>query len=249
MNVLLKSALLTAVIAPCSVLSAQAALVKDSPLQSACRGNVPIVIHAGMGATIDFTQTGRVVQRAWLGDPSKLTLDTDRPMAEGSNVLFLRRIEDLDFDGLPSTGNTVLTTVLISSAGAEVCQFPLFYSSDQPTFTSLRLLPDESAPTLNEAAPIERNVSIARLRQSSVNLDQVAAGINLNALTLGEHNQVVIRIREFISRAKTGENQQSVAQEMAIEWALILELRRQGQAAMEENEADGATYAETSVAL
>lgn len=245
MRFLLKSILITAALSPFSALSAQAALVKDASLASACRGDVPVVVHSGMGAAIDFTQTGKVVQRAWLGDPSKVTLDTDRPLEAGSSVLFLRRIEGLDFSGLPATATTVLTTVLIEADGSEVCQFPISYSSSAPTHTSLRLLPDSSPATGSSTASAERNrPSLALLRSASLNLDHVESGINLNAPALGESNQVVIKVRAFIARARAGGNQQSIAQEMGIEWPLLVELRRQG----EETKGNG-TYAETSIYL
>ena len=239
MRFLIKPLLVAVAIAPFTALSSQAALVKDSPIGAACRGEVPIMVHSGMGAAIDFTQTGKVVQRAWLGDPSKVTLDTDRPLEEGSNVIFLRRIEGLDFSGLPATSTTVLTTVLISASGSEVCQFPVAYSSSGPTHTSLRLLP-ESAPATSTAPHERQRPSLALLRSVSLDLDQVEAGINLNARTLGESNQVVVKVREFIARARAGENQQSIAREMGIEWPLLVELRRQGEATE-----SGTTYAET----
>ena len=239
MRFLIKPLLAAVAVAPFTALSSQAALVKDSPIGAACRGEVPVVVHSGMGAAIDFTQTGKVVQRAWLGDPSKVTLDTDRPLEEGSNVIFLRRIEGLDFSGLPATSTTVLTTVLVSASGSEVCQFPVAYSASEPTHTSLRLLP-EDLPS-QSAVPTERHrPSLSLLRSISLNLDQVEAGINLNARTIGESNQVVIKVREFIARARAGENQQSIAREMGIEWPLLVELRRQGEATE-----SGTTYAET----
>ena len=245
MQLLFKSALIAAVASPLSALPSKASLMRDAPIESACRGEVPVVVHSGMGAAIDFTQIGKVVQRAWLGDPSKVTLDTDRPLEEGSSVLFLRRIEGLDFDGLPATSTTVLTTVIVDADSSEVCQFPVSYSSDTPTFTSLRLLPERSPGTVTDITPTQRNrPSLSLLRSASLNLDQVEAGINLNARTLGESSQVVIRVRKFLARARAGENQQSIAREMEIEWPLLLELRRQGEATE-----DGATYAETSVSL
>ena len=240
MRPLLASLLITAAALPLTALPSQAALVKDASIGAACQGEVPVVVHSGMGAAIDFTQTGKVVQRAWLGDPSKVTLDTDRPLEEGSGVLFLRRIEGLDFNGLPATATTVLTTVLVDAAGSQVCQFPIAYSSTLPTHTSLRLLPDSSPALSASAEATERSQpSLSLLRSVSLNIDQLEAGINLNARVLGERNQVVIKVREFITRARAGENQQSIAQEMGIEWPLLIELNRQGKAS------NGRTYAET----
>ena len=99
MRSFLTSVVVAAIAIPGLPLAAQASLVKEAPIESVCRGDVPLVVHSGMGATVDFTQTGKIVQRAWLGDPSKVTLDADRPIEEGSNVLFLRRINGLNFDG------------------------------------------------------------------------------------------------------------------------------------------------------
>lgn len=236
MRSFLTSAVIAAIAIPFSPLTAQASLVKEAPIEAVCRGDVPLVVHSGMGATVDFTQTGKVVQRAWLGDPSKVTLDADRPIEEGSSVLFLRRINGLDFDGLPATASTVLTTVLVSASGSEVCQIPVSYSATLPSYTSLKLVP--SSEPDSRAIAREDNGLVTRLRQpSAVNLDKVEAGINANALSLGEDNPVVIRVREFVTRTRNGAEQKSTAQEIGIEWPLILELDRQGEETL--------TYTET----
>ena len=222
----LGSIIVAVVVSPLTALSAEAALVRDASLEEACRGDVPVVVYSGMGATVDFTQTGKVVQRAWLGDPSKVTLDADRPIEQGSSVLFLRRIEGLSFDGLPSAASTVLTTVLVSSSGTEVCQFPVSYSTGTPTHTSLRLISTGGAATAASGA----TSTLSTLLPTSINVDDVEAGINLNALSLGEENQVVIRVRDFIARVRNGADHQSTARELGIEWPLIIELDRQGNA-------------------
>lgn len=230
MRLILTSAVVAAIAIPFSPLSAQASLVKEASIESVCRGDVPLVVHSGMGATVDFTQTGKVAQRAWLGDPSKVTLDSDRPIEEGSSVLFLRRINGLNFDGLPATASTVLTTVLVSASGSEVCQIPVSYSSTMPSYTSLKLVPS-SEP---DSRAISRGNGLVRrlLQPSTVNIDQVEAGINANALSLGEDNPVVIRVRAFIARTRNRAEQKSTAQELGIEWPLILELDRQGEEAL-----------------
>ena len=233
MKSFLASAVIAAIAIPGLPLAAQASLVKEAPLESVCRGDVPLVVHSGMGATVDFTQTGKIVQRAWLGDPSKVTLDADRPIEEGSSVLFLRRINGLNFDGLPSTASTVLTTVLVSAGGSEVCQIPVSYSSTLPSFTSLKLMPGEEP----DSRAIASGTSDLVARLLPVNLDEVEAGINANARSLGEGNPVVVQVREFIARARNGAEQKSTAQELEIEWPLVLELSRQGKQRLSYTEA------------
>lgn len=213
------SVLITSVV---STMPARASLVQDASLSTACQGDVPVVVHSGMGAVIDFTQTDQVVERAWLGDPSKVTLDFDRPLEGGSRVLFLRRISELSFDGLPATSTTLLTAVLAGAEGSTVCQFPVSYSSSAPEYTNLRL---NNEP---EASTGERTEPRTDLLTSTVSIDDVERGIEANALVLGQDSPVVQRVNDFIGKVRGGEPQQSVAQELEIEWALILELSRQG---------------------
>ena len=198
-------------------LPARASLVKEAALGPSCNGEVPITVYQGMGAVIDFTATNATVQRAWLGDPSRLTLDTDRPMEQGgSSVIYLRTIEALDFEGLPSTSTTVLTALVSGQSGiTRTCQFPISYSNGAPEYTSLRLTVQEES----EAAP-------ALL--ATVDINSVEAGINSNATTLGEDSPVVIQVRDFIEKVREGKVQKIAAQELNIQWTLLEELERQG---------------------
>ena len=213
---------ITALLLSSQALPAHASLVKDVDLQTACNGSIPLVVYEGMGATLDFTNTAFTVQRAWLGDPSRLTLDTDIPMDQpGTSIIYLRAIERLNFDGLPATATTVLSTRISNGSTIKVCQLPISYSSGQPTYTSLRLNDSSASP--------EAEVNISRLLSNLVaNVDHVEAGINLNAAALGEDDLVVLQIREFIQKVRDGETQQTVAQELNVEWRLIKELERQG---------------------
>lgn len=202
----------------------KASLVRDVSMTSACQGDIPLVVYSGMGATVDFTQTGKAVQRAWLGDPSRVTLDADRPIEQGSTVLYLRRIEGITFTGLPSTASTVLSTVLVGADGAEVCQFPVSYSTGSPPYTSLRLTTEAPGlPGSTDRPPITLPVT-------SVNIDDVETGINANEIALGQDSPVVTRVNDFIARVRNGDPQQATAREMEIEWPLIVELSNQGQA-------------------
>lgn len=208
-----------------SAMPVQASLVREASLVAACQGDVPVVVHSGMGTAIDFTQTEQSVQRAWLGDPSKVTLDFDRPPEGGSRVLFLRRISELDFVGLPATRTTILTTVLTGADGNMVCQFPIAYGSGVPEYTSVRLSDGSEAPTEETTQPR------INLLTSTVNIDDVERGIDANAAVLGQNNPVVQRVNEFITKVREGQSQQLVARELEIEWPLIVQLSRQGASA------------------
>ena len=130
----------------------------------------------------------------------------------------------------------MLTTVLVSAGGSEVCQIPVSYSSTLPSYTSLKLMPSEE--TDSRAISSDNGDLVTRLlRTSSVNLDELEAGINANAPALGENSPVVIRVRSFIARARNGAEQKSTAQELEIEWPLVLELSRQGKERLSYTEA------------
>lgn len=220
--------LITGFLLSLPALPAQASLVRNVDLTAACDGSIPLVVYEGMGATLDFTRTDFTIQRAWLGDPSRLTLDTDIPMEEGgTSIIYLRAIERLNFDGLPSTATTVLTARIAKGSEVQLCQLPISYSSEQPQYTSLRLNDSLSLNDSNSSTQ-SSEVSISRLRLRLANMEHVEAGINLNAITLGEENLVVIQVRNFIQEVRDGKTQQVAAQELDIEWPLIKELERQG---------------------
>lgn len=202
--------------------SAQASLVRDAPIHAACDGNVDVPIYSGMGAAIDFTQSGYTVQRAWLGDPSKLTLDANSPIEQGAtSVIYLREIHALSFEGLPSTDTTVLTMQLFGAQGIRLCQLPIYFASGSPEYTSLRLT--NSTPPGNAGSTLS-----ARARRADLLVDHVETGIRVNAISLGENSPVVQRVNNFISKVRNGQSQQSAARELGIEWALLVELEKQG---------------------
>ncbi|MEA5448268.1 hypothetical protein VB780_06800 [Leptolyngbya sp. CCNP1308] len=68
-------------------------LRQEVRLEAAQAGTVPITVWPGSGANLDFSRLGLRIYRAWLDDPSKLTIDFDAPLdAGGAQVVHLRRI-------------------------------------------------------------------------------------------------------------------------------------------------------------
>jgi hypothetical protein len=79
---------------------------------------MPIIqLYPGHGTTINFRLANEKVQRLWLDDPSQVTIDfddvncrtPDKPCA--AQIVHLRRIKPLKFDGLPTTATPLLTIV------------------------------------------------------------------------------------------------------------------------------------------
>lgn len=117
---------------------------------SAARGEQQIVtveIYPGQGVTLNFRPTGDIVRRAWIDDPSQVTLDFDDPGCMGvgepgscaAQVIHLRRIQGLEFPELPSTGTTTLTVL----SDAELYTFRLnFPDSGSPAYSILAIQPE-----------------------------------------------------------------------------------------------------------
>ena len=90
-----------------------------------------------------FSALGESIYRVWLDDPSRITVDFDSdPQNAGAQVIHLRRIEMLDFEGLPAAPRTLLTVVTVDNAGQRtVYQFPIFYGSGVPSYSTVALTP------------------------------------------------------------------------------------------------------------
>ena len=120
----------------------------------AARGDhapVTVELHPGHGVTLNFRPVGAVVRRAWLDDPSQVTLDFDdtrcvavaAPGECAATVIHLRRIHPLSFPGLPTTETTTLTIV----TDHDVYTFQLaFPKSGSLAYSILAIQPDTQSP-------------------------------------------------------------------------------------------------------
>jgi len=85
--------------------------LKDSPT---------IEIAPGQGLTITFLPSRRVIEKIWLDNPSWLTLDVDGCLQglgvekcelAGATSVHLRRIQPIQFPGLPQKDTSMLTVI------------------------------------------------------------------------------------------------------------------------------------------
>lgn len=120
----------------------------------AARGDhapVMVEIHPGHGVTLNFRPVGAVVRRAWLDDPSQMTLNFDdtrcalvvAPGECAATVIHLRRIHTLAFPGLPATATTTLTVVTDRDLYTFQLAFP---QSGAPAYSILAIQPDAPSP-------------------------------------------------------------------------------------------------------
>ncbi|MBE9136949.1 hypothetical protein IQ254_06995 [Nodosilinea sp. LEGE 07088] len=120
----------------------------------AARGDyapVTVEVHPGHGVTLNFRPVGAIVRRAWLDDPSQVTLDFDdtrcaavaAPGECAATVIHLRQIQPLAFPGLPATATTTLTVVTDRDLYTFQLAFP---NSGAPAYSILAIQPDAPSP-------------------------------------------------------------------------------------------------------
>ena len=107
-----------------------------------------LTVWTGSGLSLNFANTGEHIVKAWLDDPSKLTVDFDVPLCESicessATVIHLKRIEPLKFSHLPSINSTLLTVVTEKDKTKKVYYFKLNYGgSGQPKYIAVNINTD-----------------------------------------------------------------------------------------------------------
>lgn len=113
-------------------------------------------VASGVGLNISFIQTGEVVKKAWIDDPSRITLSFDgtlcQPPAQdcssdqGATVVHLRQIRPIHFPDLPrsSSSGTLLTLITEGSEGRKLYQFRVRSVTREPKYTTIAVRPTVS---------------------------------------------------------------------------------------------------------
>lgn len=156
-------------------------------------GSIPsITVWQGMGLSLNFAGTGERIVKAWLDDPSRLTLDFDSPLCsgqqngrcgDGATVIHLRRIYPLTFSHLPTTPTTLLTVVTEAQKTRNVYYFNVGYGNGKAKYVAVNINADPR-PALQQrqrlegaararADRIERGLNIARQRDTSKQNERV----------------------------------------------------------------------------
>lgn len=200
------------------------ALVRSIPISQAQEGGAQLSVWPGSGANIDFTRTEEAIQRVWLDDPSRLTVDFDAPLSgdSGASVIHLRRVTGISFPNLPATASTLLTVVTQSRDGKRhVYQFEVNYGSGTPQYATVSITP--SANSSNTGGLVVSNGRTASLADVERGLQQAIAQ---NLITAS--SPVIARTQDFLVRARNGAAMQSAADEANISMAIVSQLATMG---------------------
>ena len=127
-------------------------------------GSIPtLTVWSGMGLSLNFSGTGERIVKAWLDDPSRLTLDFDVSLCSGqgngrcgsgATVIHLRRIHPLNFSHLPATPTTLLTVVTEGQRERKVYYFKLGYGSGKAKYIAVNINTDPR-PALQQRQRLE----------------------------------------------------------------------------------------------
>lgn len=200
------------------------ALVRPMPISQAQEGGAQLSVWPGSGANIDFTRTEEVIQRVWLDDPSRLTVDFDAPLTgdSGASVIHLRRVTGISFPNLPATASTLLTVVTQSrDDNRHVYQFEVNYGSGTPQYATVSITP--SADSSNTDGLVMSNGRTASLADVERGLQQAIAQ---NLITAS--SPVIARTQDFLVRVRNGAAMQLAADEANISMAIVSQLATMG---------------------
>lgn len=154
---------------PYDVMALSARTVSIEDAQGISGKIITLEVAPGYGLNINLIPTGEIVKKAWIDDPSRITLSFDGHLCqgatqqcnnEGATVIHLRQIKPIQFPDLPRSagGGTLLTLITEGSQGRKIYQFKVMPISGIPKYTVLNvssenpyntpLLPRRNAPLM-----------------------------------------------------------------------------------------------------
>ncbi|MGG6242445.1 hypothetical protein ACQ4N7_27845 [Nodosilinea sp. AN01ver1] len=197
----------------------------------AARGDhapVTVEIYPGHGVTLNFRPVGAVVRRAWLDDPSQVTLDFDdtrcatveAPGECAATVIHLRRIQPLVFPGLPSTATTTLTVVTDRDLYTFQLAFP---RSGAPAYSILAVQPDTPSPyaTAIVATQIANPAGVRWVERGLLEAQR------RNLVATGD--PLWERLQALLDQLKQGTPLTEAAREAGVSEALVVRLAQMGR--------------------
>ncbi|MEM9088681.1 MAG: hypothetical protein AAGC93_08045 [Cyanobacteria bacterium P01_F01_bin.53] len=191
-----------------------------------------VALYRGQGLTLNFRPTGETIQKAWLDDPSQTTLDfddancsaADTDQVCAASVIHLRRINPIDFPGLPSTDVTNLTVLTNNNLYSFRLTFP---DTGSPSYTVLNIeseqAPETRTPGLNP--PVNPRLTRAEGIEAIEQGLEVARARNL----INEGDPLWQRTQTFLSLIGEGMSAETAANQAGVSQSLMIRLSELGQ--------------------
>ncbi len=147
------------------------------PAEQAVNG-VTLKVWPGYGLTLSFLSVQEVIQQAWLGDPSRISLTSDGQLCppggpqgctgKGAQVLYLRQIRPIAFPDLTRSadGGTLLTVITEARGSRRLYQFQILPAPGVPDYTSVEV--QQGGPSLSEFVRRPKPAAGAAIARRSV---------------------------------------------------------------------------------
>lgn len=214
---------------------------------------VTLEVALGQGLNVNLISTGEVVKKAWIDDPSRITLSFDgnlcQPMSDnqpascsdeaGATVVHLRQIKPINFPALPrsKSGVTLLTLVAEGATGRKLYQFKVVPIAGEPKYTTVTIVPNPEKLTPVAPARLQTPTPTAADSKTKVDNSQQAqqAIINANAASYGlaiarSRRQIMLslsaesRTQNAIALIRQGKTIESAALDADVPVALLKQL-------------------------
>lgn len=183
-----------------------------------------IELYAGHGVSLDFRPTQETIRKAWLDDPSQVTLDFDDANCQSANrqnscaasVIHLRRIQRLKFPNLPATSTTLLTVMSDRALYTFRLTFP---NAGTARYSTIAIQPNRITPK-SVATQIGGHSGAELIEQGL----EVAAARRL----ISRRDQLWNRLKSLITLVQSGVQVADAAKQVGVSEQLVARLVEMG---------------------
>jgi hypothetical protein len=190
---------------------------------------IQVQIAPGYGVNINFANTGEVIEKVWLDNPSFVTIDVDGCLTglganncqqSSASVIHLRRIETLNIPGIPFSNSALMTVITRNSNG--INQLYLFQINrvNQPEYLVIEMLRAFTPPPTIVQRPIIDYFLVAAIQGGIRRAERE----NL----LDSSSDLKQRLNKFLQLLKEGNDVEFAANNAGISLALVEELKQLG---------------------
>lgn len=183
-----------------------------------------IELYPGHGVSLDFRPTQETIRKAWLDDPSQVTLDFDDASCQSTNrqgscaasVIHLRRIDRLKFPNLPATKTTLLTVMSDRALYSFRLGFP---NSGSPRYSALTIRRNRVTP-----------ISLANRIQGRSGAELIEQGLQIAASRrlLSRQDALWNRLKSLITLVQSGVQVADAAKQVGVSQQLVARLIEMG---------------------
>lgn len=192
---------------------------------------IPLIeLSPGYGVNISFINSGEIIEKVWLDNPTFVSLDVDGCLSGlrrecksmGATVLHLRRIKPLNLPQLPKTNSSLLTVVARGKSGRRVYVFRVTMGSKKPKYHTI-----EVTPTIN----VEGKIANLNKNGNIINFFLIKRGLKIvqQQRLILPTSHLYKRIEQFLSSVKTGNSIHDSARKNGISLQLVNRLIELGK--------------------